>query len=186
MPKCPPRWLWQFCGGERWCLHVSLCSRPALLTTGWLILPSFSLHRPSQLTETFHTTLQAPLPGTLPAVPPWDCTHDAVLLLPLRVQPCLWVSAESLRGPESVLDSQGPHASLGPIGEMGTEIIKQRDEGGLEWGKPSEPSKQGTEESCSMSQAPHSLTSASARLICLSRSSGIIFPLEKKIEWVEQ
>lgn len=27
-----------------------------------------------------------------------------------------------------------------------------------------------------------SLTSASARLICLSRSSGIIFPLEKKDE----
>ena len=32
----------------------------------------------------------------------------------------------------------------------------------------------------------HSPTSALAKLICLSRSSGIIFPLEKKTEWVEK
>lgn len=32
----------------------------------------------------------------------------------------------------------------------------------------------------------HLPTSALAKLICLSRSSGIIFPLEEKTEWVEK
>lgn len=176
----PPSWLQQFTqpsveegAGPPHLPLLTACTPH----TGLCIFPGFPLHRPSQLTETFHTILQAL--NTLSVVLPWDSTQH------LSPAPACWGPILPVglgRVPERTTGC--PH----PSGSQKSRRVQRSRRGvrdALSRESPKNPpGKKHTPapRPAPHPSAPHSLTSASARLICLSRSSGIIFPLEKKIK----
>lgn len=134
VPKCPPRWLQPF--------NSPLPTPPPHVVTSTFPTAHslHSSHWPTHPPKVLSVqTLSSQKPSTLhfrPPTPSLWChlgipLSTSVLLLPLGVQSCLWVSAEFPRGPQSVLGPQAPLRSFQPTEEAGTEI-KERDEGCLE------------------------------------------------------
>lgn len=163
--KCPLRWLQYLCVPQ---------------VKGPPHLPSLQVHAasPAQTLPTHRNLLcYPPGPQHPPCSAPWDSTQ--------RLSSALVPGSDPACGSQQDWDHSGGRDHFSPPGKTGTEC-RGREEGSLEQGQSKTLQERSRGAPLHCPSAFHSLTSALAKLICLSRSSGIIFPLEEKTEWVEK